>query len=77
MHMPLKGPAAGSGMVVHGMRQDWCVGEAVVMDTTFPHSTYNESDEDVFLLLVDFWHPDLSIDEMDALRVFFAVNSGV
>jgi aspartyl/asparaginyl beta-hydroxylase (cupin superfamily) len=66
------------GMVVDGIRKDWKVGEPVVMDTTFRHSTYNTSHkDDMYLLLVDFWHPDLSLDEIDAMRTFLAANSGV
>jgi aspartyl/asparaginyl beta-hydroxylase (cupin superfamily) len=47
------------------------------MDTTYCHSTYNGTDEDLYLLIVDFWHPDLSADETDGLRRFFEMNSGV
>jgi hypothetical protein len=77
VHMGIFGPAFGSGMVVAGDAQDWCVGKAVVMDTTFSHSTYNRADSDMYLLLVDVWHPDLHPDEQDALRAFLAANSGV
>jgi hypothetical protein len=77
LHTALGGPREGCGIVVDGVRRDWTVGDPVVMDTTFAHETYNESDEDLYLLLVDFWHPDLGVDEIDALRAFFAANSGV
>jgi geranylgeranyl pyrophosphate synthase len=37
-----------------------------------------EGDEDdVVVLLVDFWHPDLSICEIEAVRKFWRMNSGV
>jgi beta-hydroxylase len=77
LHTALGGPREGCGIVVDRVRRDWTVGDPVVMDTTFAHETYNESDEDLYLLLVDFWHPDLGVDEIDALRAFFAANSGV
>jgi hypothetical protein len=75
LHTALDGPREGCGIIVHGVARDWTVGDPVVMDTTFLHETYNTSDQDLYLLLVDFWHPDLSIDEIDALRTFFAANS--
>lgn len=77
LHLPIQGPASGGGMVVDGVKQDWLPGQPVVMDTTFQHSTYNDSNQDMYALLVDFWHPDLSFDEIDALRAFLAANSGV
>ena len=78
LHTALWGPKEGAGIVVNGIRKDWTVGDPVVMDTSYLHHTYNESeDEDLYLLMVDFWHPDLSVDEIDALRSFFAANSGV
>jgi aspartyl/asparaginyl beta-hydroxylase (cupin superfamily) len=78
LHTALWGPKDGAGIVVNGIRKDWTVGDPVVMDTTYLHHTYNESeDEDLYILIVDFWHPDLSVDEIDALRSFFATNSGV
>lgn len=84
LHTALRGPkkgegegVGGCGIIINGTKWDWIVGDPIVMDTTFPHETYNDSDEDLYLLMVDFWHPDLSVDEIDALRAFFAVNSGV
>jgi hypothetical protein len=77
LHTALDGPQEGCGIIVNGVARDWTVGDPVVMDTTFLHETYNTSDQDLYLLLVDFWHPDLSIDEIDALRTFFAANSGL
>jgi aspartyl/asparaginyl beta-hydroxylase (cupin superfamily) len=77
LHTALHGPEEGCGIIVNGVARDWTVGDPVVMDTTFLHETYNTSDQDLYLLLVDFWHPDLSIDEIDALRTFFAANSGL
>eukprot|EP00978_Attheya_sp_CCMP212_P035439 scaffold154377_cov53-Attheya_sp.AAC.1 len=71
------GTRTNAGMRVNGVAHEWIIGHAVVMDTSFPHETYNDSDQDVYLLMIDFWHPDLSLDELDALRCFFAANSGV
>ena len=49
----------------------------VVADTTFVHETFNYGNDDVYLFLVDFWHPDLSVDEIEAFRMFLKLNSNV
>jgi hypothetical protein len=51
LHLPLIGPAEGCGIVVNGERRDWIPIVPSVMDTTFLHETYNESEEDCVLLL--------------------------
>ena len=45
---------------------------AVVADTTYPHSAYNDGDEAAYILFIDFWHPDLTDEELRALRLFHA-----
>lgn len=77
LHLPILGPPAGAGIIVNGVKKDWIPGTPLIIDTTFPHSTYNDTDEDMYLLLCDFWHPDLSWDEIQAMRAFLASNSGV
>jgi hypothetical protein len=60
----------GSGhMVVDGARMEWEAGKATVCDTTFFHSAHNEhASEDVYLLHLDVFHPELSGDERYALE---------
>jgi len=41
-----------------------------VIDTTYWHQTWNSHDEDVYVLLIDFWHPDLRPEEISALEAF-------
>ena len=48
----------------------WPRAKAMVMDTTFIHTAYNDADEPADLLFVDFWHPDLTNDECLALTLF-------
>ena len=46
-------------------------GAAIAFDSSFPHAAYNDdADDAAHVLLVDFWHPDLSGAEIDALRAF-------
>ena len=65
------------GIIVNGKRGEWKIGKPIIIDTTYEHSTYNDSEDDIYILLIDIWHPDLSKDEIDALRCFLEMNSGV
>jgi aspartate beta-hydroxylase len=44
----------------------WKNGEVSIFDTSIFHSTWNDADRDRFVLLMRFWHPDLSQDEVKA-----------
>jgi len=58
-------------MTVGGETRPWVEDGARVIDTSFVHSTRNESDEDRFVLIVDFWHPDLTRPEWEALEYIY------
>ncbi|GMH99483.1 hypothetical protein TrVE_jg3871 [Triparma verrucosa] len=77
LHLPLLGPGAGCGIIVDGERRDWVPGKPSVMDTTFLHETYNESEDDLILLLVDFWHFELTDLECDELKEFLLLTNYV
>jgi len=42
----------------------------VVFDTSFMHSAYNDGDEPADILFIDFFHPELSVAEVEALKGF-------
>lgn len=58
-------------ITVGGEERAWIDDDAIILDTSFIHSTKNESDEDRFVLIVDFWHPDLTIPEEEALEFIY------
>ena len=67
-----------AGININGTNYPWKIGSPLVLDTTFVHSTYNDHpSKDIYMLLIDFWHPEMSVDEIDAMRYFWAANSGV
>ena len=39
---------------------------------SYPHSAYNDGEEAAYILFIDFWHPDLTDEELRALRLFHA-----
>ena len=46
----------------------WQKGEAVVFDTSIVHSTQNNADTDRYVLLIRFWHPELTEAEVKAFK---------
>ena len=70
-HVALEGPPGGAAyMIVDGERLDWTPGAATVCDTTFFHSAHNDhAEQDMHLLHLEVFHPDLREDERRALRV--------
>jgi len=49
----------------------WETGKVMAFDTSFFHSTRNDADTDRFVLLIRFWHPDLSDEEVKAFTFIF------
>ncbi len=58
-------------MKVGGIEQKWNNGQVLVFDTSFTHETFNDTDEDRYVLIIDFWHPDLSKKEREALEYIY------
>ena len=53
---------------VGSARHVWSEGGALVMDGSFMHQTFNDSDEPRYVLIVRFWHWELTTDERAALQ---------
>ena len=65
-------PAPESWMKVGEETQYWENGKGMCADTSFIHSTYNESEEmDRYVLIVRFWHPELTLHERNGVRFLF------
>lgn len=74
LHLGLRVPAGGVAtcwIECGGVRQAWAQGKAVVLDTSFAHETANLSDQERHVLIVDFWHPDLTAIEQAALKFVY------
>jgi len=61
----------GCDVTVGGETRSWEEDGAIVFDTSYMHSTRNTSEEDRFVLIVDFWHPDLTYEEREALEYIY------
>jgi hypothetical protein len=71
-HIGLDVPENECWMQVGTEKYWWKNGEAVIADTSFIHSTDNFSkSKDRYVLIIRFWHPDLSIVERSAIQFLF------
>lgn len=73
-HVGLDVPENECWFDVGGEKHWWKNGKACVADTSFIHSTDNFSkSKDRYVLIIRFWHPDLSELERSAVQFLFDV----
>ncbi len=67
------------GLRVDGISRTWEEGRCLVFDDRFTHEAWNDSARPRVVLVVDFWHPDLTDDEVALLNGLnrYAIASGV
>ncbi|MET7717247.1 aspartyl/asparaginyl beta-hydroxylase domain-containing protein [Streptomyces sp. NPDC005407] len=63
----------GSRIRVAREERAWEEGKAFVFDDSFDHEVWNEGEERRTVLLFDFWHPDLTAPEIEALTHMMGV----
>ncbi|MFZ4650137.1 MAG: aspartyl/asparaginyl beta-hydroxylase domain-containing protein [Rubrivivax sp.] len=68
IHIPLKVPQGCFLELTDVGRHHWREGEAFVFDDTFEHSAENPTQEVRGILLMDAWHPELTMPERMAFR---------
>ena len=73
-HLGLKVPD-GCWIQVGEERKSWEVGKLTTLDTSFEHSTGNPTESDRHVLIIDFWHPDLSEAERAALVAVYELRN--
>lgn len=72
-HLGLKVPEE-CWIEVGGERRGWEKGRLTTLDTSFAHSTGNPAESDRHVLIIDFWHPELSKAEVAALEYVYDVS---
>lgn len=70
-HIGLSVPA-GAWIDVGGERRRWQVGECLVFSDALPHHVVNDGLDERAVFAFDFWHPDLTAVERDALSMLLA-----
>jgi Aspartyl/asparaginyl beta-hydroxylase and related dioxygenases len=73
-HLGLKIPK-GCWMKVGEETRGWEEGKLTTLDTSFEHSTGNPSEEDRHVLIIDFWHPELTEVEIKALEFVYDLRN--
>lgn len=56
-------------------RTSWEVGKLITIDTSFSHSTGNPSDAYRHVLILDYWHPELTEAERSALQFVYDLRN--
>mmetsp|Transcript_3501 Transcript_3501/g.7318 ORF Transcript_3501/g.7318 Transcript_3501/m.7318 type:complete len:104 (-) Transcript_3501:107-418(-) len=51
--------------------REWKEGSAVVLDDSYVHEVWNDSEETRVLLLLDLWHPDVKAVERESISNMF------
>lgn len=73
-HLGLMVPE-GCWMEAAKERRTWEVGKLTTLDTSFEHSVGNPTDSDRHVLIIDFWHPDLTKAEIEGLEVVYDLRN--
>ncbi|CAM9215690.1 unnamed protein product [Ectocarpus fasciculatus] len=73
-HLPLEVPDGGRCWMKVGTdeKREWQEDSVVAFDSSFVHETRNDASSDRIILLVRFWHPQLTQVERSALSFIFS-----
>jgi len=65
-HLPLVVPP-DCAIRVGDETRGWTEGECLVFDDSFEHEAWNRSDRERTVLILDVWHPDVSVAEQEGI----------
>jgi aspartyl/asparaginyl beta-hydroxylase (cupin superfamily)/Flp pilus assembly protein TadD len=74
VHLPLIVPKDCQIRVGQEWRP-WVEGELIAFDDSFDHEARNDSDDLRVVLIFEVWHPDLTGDEVEAVRASFRARA--
>lgn len=69
-HVGLNVPT-GCSITVGRETKTWVENGVIIFDTSFTHETSNPTDTERYVLIIDFWHPELSAAEREALQLVY------
>ena len=74
-HFPIFVPPLGETFLRVGDKKTWWEeGKMLTFDDTYEHEAANLSKtDDRVVLLIDIWHPDLTLDERTSIKNMFSV----
>lgn len=59
------------GIRLADQTREWHEGSALVLDDSYVHEVWNDSEEPRVLLLLDLWHPDVKMEEKERITKMF------
>ena len=68
LQVPLEIPCGDLFIYSHDQKQEWRLGEAVVLNDSYMHGVYNNTDGDRIVLLIDLPHPSASIHQLASFQ---------
>jgi aspartate beta-hydroxylase len=74
-HLGLDVPGKDCEIEIAGERQSWRNDECLIFNDLPPHSVVNDSVQRRTVFVIDFWHPELTEDERNALSALLADGS--
>jgi tetratricopeptide (TPR) repeat protein len=73
VHLPLAVPE-NCFLEVAGEKHYWRENELVIFDDSFKHSANNQSEQLRIVMIFSIWHPDLSLEEQQAIQLSFKIR---
>ena len=67
-HLGIRIPDGDCGLKVGGETRVWQEGRCIVFDDSLEHEAWNHTSEPRIVLIIDFWHPDLTPAEIAYLE---------
>ncbi|KAL6065512.1 Aspartate beta-hydroxylase domain-containing protein 2 [Balamuthia mandrillaris] len=67
-HLGLVVPPKDCYVEVAGEARSWKEGQCILFDDSFEHQVRHQGEGYRIVLIVDLWHPELSAEEVDALK---------
>ena len=64
------------GIRVGNETRSWRTGSVLLFDDSFEHEVWNRAGAPRLVLIVDVWHPDLSLTQRDEVRQALGWNNG-
>jgi hypothetical protein len=68
LHFAIRVPEGDCAMRVDGSEHSWIEGQSVVFNDFLKHEVWNRTGEERLILLVDIWHPDITLPERKMLE---------
>ncbi|MCO7224323.1 aspartyl/asparaginyl beta-hydroxylase domain-containing protein [Pleionea sp. CnH1-48] len=69
LHLAVDIPQQDCSIIVAGEERAWTEGECLLFDYSYVHEAFNHSEQQRICLLMDIWHPDLTLAEREALII--------